>query len=61
MAYTPVKGIPTRTDPRLNSPTRPENILKKCSTTPDPFQFGLGKLGVSGCPAGLYSEHAELV
>ena len=47
---------PDRPEIKFPDPTRPENILKNVPrprTGFGPVRFGPGKLGVSGCPAGL--------
>ena len=45
---------PDRPEIKFPDPTRPENILKNVPRTgPDRAETGPGKLGVSGCPAGL--------
>ena len=62
MSHTPVKiprPGPTRNKIPRPDPTRPENILKNVPrprTGFGPVRSGPGKLGVSGCPAGLYYE-----
>ena len=54
----PGKNIPDRDRPEIKfpDPTRPENILENVPrprTGFGPVRSGPGKLGVSGCPAGL--------
>ena len=54
----PVKKYPDPGRPEIKfpNPTRPENILKNVprpQTGFGPVRSGPGKLGVSGCPAGL--------
>ena len=68
MSHTPVKKYPDPNRPEIKfpdpdrpeikfpDPTRPENILKNVPrprTGFGPVRSGPGKLGVSGCPAGL--------
>ena len=54
---------PDRPEIKFPDPTRPENILKNVPrprTGFGPVRFGPGKLGVSGCPAGLYYSYSVL-
>ena len=52
----PTRNKIPRPGPTQNKIPRPDPTRKyslKCSPTPDRFRSGPGKLGVSGCPAGL--------
>ena len=54
---------PDRPEIKFPDPTRPKNILKNVPrprTGFGPVRSGPGKLGVSGCPAGLYFKVALL-
>ena len=52
----PGKKLP-RPGPTRNKIPQPENILLKCSPTPDRFRFGPGKMGVSGCLSRRFLSH----
>ena len=46
---------PDRPETKFPDPTRPDpKIFLKMFPDPGPVRSGPGKLGVSGCPAGLY-------